>query len=191
MHTNGVIKYCGTCYWKEIQSTTGEIIYKSDNCQCTLVKHSSALITICKKTNTISYSCRMCLLFTERLVKHIYVYPIKGERDYDPFYACPLLEKRMRIPSVHNSLPCAKCHEDQINCMTIGLLWMCYKCTNGELELFTTPNSYLHINDNITKNTTTISGVSWMCARRFCTNISYFNDSLHFIQVINCTYCKL
>ena len=97
----------------------------------------------------------------------------------------------MSILSVHNSLPCAKCHEDQINCMTIGLLWMCYKCTNEQLKLFTTPNSYLHINDNITKNTTTSSGVSWMCARCFCTNISYFNNSLRFNQVINCTYCKL
>ena len=142
-----------------------------------------------QKTNTIVYSCKTCLMFKNKHVKHLYVYPTKNANDYDPFYTCPIVEKANSIPMVHNSLSCMTCNENGTDCSTIGLAWFCYKSEKEHLKLFTPPISYVYIGDRIRKPNIT-SGVSWMCKKCFCTSIYYFNDSLRMNQVIACLYCN-
>ena len=52
----------------------------STKCWCKdKANQETMIVKICKKTNTISYSCKHCLNSTLKLVNHIYVYPTKNE----------------------------------------------------------------------------------------------------------------
>ena len=138
------------CYWKKICGEEPKrLIYESNPCDCIEKQHSTSLITICQKTNTISYCCKTCLVYQEKDVRHIYLYPQKNEADCDPFYSCPFLERSMNIPTVHNVLKCLMCSQDEINAPTLGMTWMCYKCEKEQLKLFTYPTSYIHIGKKI------------------------------------------
>ena len=107
-----------------------------------------SLVNICKKTNTISYSCTNCLVSENAHVKHIYVYPTKDKIDYDPFYSCPIKEKAKSIPAIQNSLFCTNCSLARKSCKTVGLIWMCYKCKKNQLKMFTKPITYIDIDNN-------------------------------------------
>ena len=74
-----------------------------------------------KKTSSLSYSCKSCLVSQKCLVRHIYVYPKHSEYDYNPFHACPVEEKKKSIPFVHNELQCKMCYQKNYDCNTIVL----------------------------------------------------------------------
>ena len=85
-HSIGTIDYCKTCHWKRILTNAGELIHTTPYCKCLNDNQSSTNVEICKKTSSLSYSCKSCLVSQKCLVRHIY--------DYNPFYACPVEEKK-------------------------------------------------------------------------------------------------
>ena len=167
-----------------------EIVYKNEPWKCRISKHAKAFVNICKKTNTIVYSCTTCLILDEKPVKHLYIYPHEKVKDYDPFYACPMKEQANSIPTIHHSLTCIKCNENKFNCPMIGLVWFCYKCEKEQLKLFTSPASYIHIGKRTNKPVVT-SGVCWICKRCHSMKLYYFNDSLRINHSLIFTYCNL
>ena len=187
LHHQGTIEYCENYFWKKIQDNGGKVVYESNKCWCIRNEnfHRNSFVEICKKTNTISYSCKNCLI-SNKHVKHIYLYPKKNQFDYDPFYSCPFKEKAKSIPSIHKELFCINCNSIEENCKTIGLIWMCYKCTKDQLHLFTRPLGRMNIDKF--KPLTTSSGVCWTCARCFCSNVSFFNNSMQENRSFKCSY---
>ena len=142
-----------------------------------------------KKTSSLSYSCKSCLVSQKCLVRHIYVYPKHSEYDYNPFYACPVEEKKESIPFVHNELQCKMCYQKNYDCNTIGYVWMCYSCRKKQLRLSTTPEEYICINDKAQTNS--YDSVVWSCSKCSLLNLSYFNDSSRRVQLFHCNYCNM
>ena len=93
-HSIGTIDYCKTCHWKRILTNAGELIHTTPDCKCLNDNQSSTNVEICKKTSSLSYSCKSCLVSQKCLIRHIYIYPKHSEYDYNPFYACPVEEKK-------------------------------------------------------------------------------------------------
>ena len=193
-HQIGSITYCKSCPFKLIADHNNVTIYSkvysrvhSTRCWCKdKANQETTIVKICKKTNTISYSCKHCLNSTLKLVNHIYVYPTKNERDDNIFYVCPKLEQAKSIPSIHDSISCKLCNNVEKDAQTIGLVWNCYNCKKNQLTLFTAPHSFINM-DTITHS---FSGITWQCSRCYCTNINFFKDSIHQELEINCSYCN-
>ena len=173
-HSIGTIDYCKTCHWKRILTNAGELIHTTPVCKCLNDNQSSTNIEICKKTSSLSYSCKSCLVSQKCLVRHIYVYPNIANTTI--ILSMPVqLKKKKSIPFVHNELQCKMCYKKNYDCNTIGYVWMCYSCRKKQLRLLTTPKEYICINDKAQTNS--YDSVVWFCSKCSLLNLSYFNDS--------------
>ena len=140
VHIQGFITYCCWCPWKKI-FTDYDIICKKEKCECHNTNHSTTLVSICPKTNTIVYLCKECTTNNKSQIKHLYIYPHNDEtNDHDPLYLCPIKEKAVTIPTIHSSLQCTQCSKNISNCYTMSYL---YCCNKEQLRLITMPTSYI------------------------------------------------
>ena len=75
-HTYGYINCCNLCWWKEIETTNGQLIYFSTK-KCSYIRKSREQkeISICITMSTIEWICTYCSLLTKNKVKHLYIFP--------------------------------------------------------------------------------------------------------------------
>ena len=141
-----------------------------------------------KKTSSLSYSCKSCLVSQKCLVRHIYVYPKHSEYDYNPFYACPVEEKKRAFllsTTTYNVKCVIKKITTAIQLVTCG----CVILVEKQLRLSTTPKEYICINDKA--QTDSYDSVVWLCSKCSLLNLCYFNDSSRLVQLFRCNYCNM
>ena len=128
-HIHGYIEYCITCWWKEIMNEDDTLVYRSImNCQCTSNLKKQIQIQLCKETTTVIYVCNHCSLRAKSTVKHWYIYPQNGVKDYDIFFACPYKNITKTFQTTYNNLSCFCCNEESRTDVPLGYQWLCHSC---------------------------------------------------------------
>ena len=192
-HDFGEITYCTKCCWKRINLKSNETVHEDSICWCEshVKKHKSLIVRLCIKHKVLSTFCKFCTSIINQncdTIYHIYKFADDDETDYDQFYMCPIVEGEKKIPPVSFNKTCTNCGETNPTCTTVATSWFCYQCKKEQLNLFTKPRSYCHM-ENM-KPFNVMSAIVWDCHLCYNVNVSLFNDEIKQQTTFKCSYCN-